>query len=244
EQRFVTGLARDPQTWREFSDHELQFLAEKFRSLPSYRQSRLHAGFAAEYLAGGDAPAAAAAARKAVNFERRNEAGWEILIAAAQKQGRDAKTVESLLREAALAFRSSPDLEAAYTARVSESLRTRGETSAADEELKHIARKNESGRSDLSIQQARDLLLRAIATQTLTEQIRSYNSILSAHGSGAGIGFFDQVVAPFVQHLVQLRQPAEAARALDRARQTLRVEPNSQLDAEFRTLLGEVTRKK
>jgi hypothetical protein len=67
EQRFVTGLARDPQTWREFSDHELQFLSERFRELPSFRQSRVHATFAEEYLALGNAPAAGAAARKAVN---------------------------------------------------------------------------------------------------------------------------------------------------------------------------------
>ena len=229
EQRFVTGYARDPQTWREFSDHELQFLSERFRQLPSFRQSRVHEMFAVEYLGLGRIPAAGTAARKAVNFERRNQSGWEILVAAARKEGRDAKTIENLLREAALAFQLYPDLEAAYVNRVAESLRARGQTSAADEEVRRIARKNKSGRNDLSVQQARDIVARAIATQPLAEQVRSYNTVVDSYGHGAGIAFFDQVVSPFVRHLVELDQRAEANRALDRARRVLKIEPGSQL---------------
>ncbi|MSU50837.1 MAG: hypothetical protein EXS37_17410 [Opitutus sp.] len=236
EQRFVTGFARDPQTWREFSDHELQFLSERFRELPSFKQSRVHEQFAAEYLTLGNARLAGVAARKAVNFERRNQAGWETLMAAARKEGRDAKTVEALLREAALAFQRYPDLEAYYVNRVAESLRTRGETSAAEAEVRRIALKNKSGRSDLSVQQARDSVGRAIATQPLAGQIRAYNSAVDTYGRGAGIGFFDQVVAPFVQHLVQLDQRAEAGRALERARHTLKIEPGSQLQTESEKL--------
>lgn len=236
EQRFITGFARDPQTWREFSDHELQFLTERFHDLPSYRQSRVHAQFAAEYLAGGNAAAAAVAARKAVNFERRNQLGWELLLGAAQKQGRDAKTIEAVLREAALAFQRYPDLEAFYANRVSESLRARGETSAAEAELRRIAHKNEGDRSDLSVQQARNIVLQSMARQTLPEQIRTYNSVVDQFGRGTGVGFFDQIVTVFVEHLGQLGQPAEARRALDRARRTLKIEANSQLEKEFAAL--------
>jgi hypothetical protein len=236
EQRFVTGLARDPQTWRDFSDHDLQFLTERFRALPSFRQSQLHAAFAAELLAAGDAGPAATAARKAVNYERRNQAAWEILFRAAAKQGRDAKAVEVLLREAALAFQRYPDLEAAYVNRVAESLRSRGETSAAEAEIRRIAHKNEGERGDLSIQQARNLVQRAMQTQPLPEQVRVFNSTVDSFGRGAGIGFFDEVVTVFVEHLVRQQQVAEAARAVERARHTLKVEPNSQLEGELNGL--------
>lgn len=232
EQKFVTGFARDPQTWGEFSDHDLQFLSERFRELPSFRQSRLHANFAAEFLAQGNAPAAGAAARKAVNFERRNRAGWEILVAAAQKEGRDVKIVENVLREAALAFQRYPDLEAAYVNRVAESLRARGETSAADTEIRRIAMKNKSARGDLSVQQARAMLVRAVTEKTLPEQVRAYNTVVDSYGRGAGIAFFDQVVVPFIEHLVELQQPVEARRALDRARQALKIDPGTQLQGE------------
>ena len=237
EQRFVTGYARDPQTWREFTDHELQFLSERFRELPSFKQSQTHAQFAAEYLNLGNAPAAGAAARKAVNYERRNQPAWETLLAAARKEGRDAKTIENLMREAALAFQRYPDLEAQYANRVADSLRARGESSAADAEVRRIANKGKvTGRADLSVQQARDSVRRAIATQPLLDQIRAYNLAVDTYGRGAGIGFFDEVVTGFAEHLLQLNQKAEAARAIERARQALKVEPNSQLAAEFERL--------
>lgn len=236
EQRFVTGYARDPQTWGEFSDHELQFLSQRFRELPSFRQSRLQVNFAEVYLAAGNAPAAGTAARKAVNFERRNQAGWEALIAAARKEGRDAKTIENLLREAVIAFHGYPDLEALYVNRLAESLRARGQTSAADEEVSRIARVNKSGRTDLSIKQAGDILQRAVETQPLPEQIRSYNAVVDRYGSGAGIGFFDAIVVPFVEHLVELNQKAEALRAIERAKHALKVEARSQLNEEIEKL--------
>jgi hypothetical protein len=244
EQRFITGFARDPQTWREFSDHELQFLSEHFRALDSYRQSRIHEEFAADFLVGGDVHAAALAARKAVNFERRNQAGWETLITAAQQEHRDAKTTEALLREAALAFQRYPDLEAYYVTRVSESLRSRGQISEADAEVRRIARKNQSSRSDISVQQGRDILLRSMATQPLPDQIRTYNSVVDSFGAGAGVAFFDQVVTVFVEHLLQLQQKSEATRALERARRALKFEPNSQMAGDFVTLQKSIVEQK
>lgn len=240
EQRFVTGFARDPQTWREFSDHELQFLSERFRQLPSFHQSSIHVEFAADFLAAGDAGAAALAARTAVKFEPRNQPGWEILIAAGEKSGRDAKTIENLLREAVLAFQRYPDIEAAYVNRVAASLRARGQIIEADAEVRRIAIKNKGTRGDLSVLQARDGLLRAMATQPLPEQIRTYNSLVDTYGRGAGVGFFDQIVKIFAEHLMQLQQPAEGKRALDRARHTLKVEEHSQLDQEFDRLAKEL----
>lgn len=240
EQKFVTGFARDPQTWREFTDHELQFLSERFRELPSFRQSRVHASFAEELLAQGKANAAASAARKAVSFEKRNQSAWETLLEAARREGKDAKTIESLLREAALAFQRFPDLEAAYATRVAESLRARGETSAAEAEVRRIAAKNRSVRGDLSVQQAREIVARAVASQALSEQVKAFNSVVDTYGRGAGMGFFDQVVGPFVEHLLGLKQKAEAAKAIERARRTLKVEPNSQLARELERLAGAV----
>ena len=233
EQKFVTGFARDPQTWGELSDHELKFIAERFHELPSFRSSTVHAEFAAEFLAAGELAAATAAARKAVNFERRNEAAWDTLIAATQKSTRDPKAVEGVMREASLAFQRNADLEAAYVSRVSASLRARGQVSEAEAEEKRIARKNQGDRSDLSIMQAREIILRSVAAEALPKQIATYNSVVDTYGRGAGVGFFDGIVVGFVDHLVQLNQRAEAQRAIERARHTLKPEANSQLAGEF-----------
>ncbi len=243
EQRFVTGLALDPQTWREISDHELKFLAERFRTLPTFRQSQTHVAYAADYLATALPEAAVNAARKAVKMERRNVAAWETLCLAEVAAGRTARQRETTLREAALALQLYPDLEASFVNRVSASLRARGETSAAAAEEQMIARKNQAKRGDLSTQQARDILVRSLNTDKPPAQVQAYNSILDSYGRGAGIGFFDQIVVTFVQHLVQLGDKPAAERALARARQTLKVEPNSQLESEFARVLETVRGK-
>ncbi len=238
EQKFVTGLAFDPQTWRDISDHELKFLAERFRTLPTFKQSQVHAAFAADYLGQNDAPSAVRAARKAVTSERRNLGAWELLLDAEHASGRDPKQSESTLREAALAFQLYPDVEAAFVNRVSESLRARGQTSAASFEERHIAQKNQSGRTDLSSQQARDILRRSIATEPLAARIRTYNSLVDGFGRGAGIGFFDEVVVVFVEHLRGAGEKREALYAAQRAQRSLKIEPGSQLEKEFANLLA------
>lgn len=242
EQRFITGIARDPQTWRELSDHDLQFLTERFRALPTFRQSLIHAAFAAEYLAQGDTAAAARVARKATGYDRRNLEAWETLFAALEKQNAAPKVVEAAAREAAVAFMRYPDLEARFTSRLVVCLRARGETSLADAEERKQARKYLSERGDLSIQQAAQILERSIATQPIAEQIRAYHSVLENFGHGAGMVFFDRIVVGFALHLSQQGKKTEAIQAIARARQTLKAEPNSQLDAELRQLTEMVKR--
>jgi hypothetical protein len=233
EQRFVTGYVLDPQTWRDISDHELKFLSERFRTLPEFRQSRVHAQFAADFLAGGDASAAEQAARKAIASERRNLPAWETLLAAQTSLKRGEKQQEATLRDAAKAFEKYPDLVTVYTTRASESLRKRGETAAADAELTRLANKNQRKREDLNILEARRTLVRAFATQNLEEQVRTYNGLVTTLGRGAGIAFFDQVVVIFAEHMMQLRQPAEAVKAVEVARQALKIQGNSQLAREI-----------
>lgn len=240
EQRFVTGYARDPQTWRELSDHELRFLSERFRELPSFKASQVHASFAADFLAQREAPLAAQAARRAVTLEKRNQPAWDALLAAAQMEGKPPAVLEGVLREAAAAFARYPDLEAAYLTRAAESLRARGQGSEADGELRKLALKNRSGRGDLSVQQARDLLLRAVATKPLAEQVQTYNSVVDTYGRGAGMSFFDAVVVGFVDHLLAEGQKAEAQRAVERAKRALKIEERSQLAEEMAALAKRV----
>jgi hypothetical protein len=236
EQRYVTGFARDPQTWRQISDHELLFLQQHFRARASYRQSRAHEEFATDFLATGDSAAAGRAAREAVKFEPRNQDAWETLIEATHRQGADTKAVEVIMREAALAFQHYPDLEAFYAARVADSLRSRGQTSEAQAEIRRIVQKNQGDRVDIAVQQAHDMIMRAIETQPLNEQLRTYNSVVDNYAAGAGIAFFDQIVVVFVEHLAQLQHRPEALRALERARDKLGIQPNTQLASEFAKL--------
>lgn len=233
EQRYVAGVARDPQTWRELTDHELLFLSERFRVLPLYQLSAVHAAYAAEYLRAGNAGAAARAAREAVNREPRNLAAWRILLAAEQAAALPPREREASLREAMRAFGRYPDLESAFGRQLVASLRGRGEASLANVEEQRLAKKYQASRTDLSYQQAAEILRHSLATEDLPGRIRTYQRLLATYGAGAGIDFFDKVVLPFVEHLQRERQIPAALDALERARRTLRVEKGSQVEGEI-----------
>lgn len=234
EQKFVTGLAFDPQTWGNINDHELGFITERFRALPTYRLSVLHAEFAGDYLREGRLEPALKAARESVNRDRRNLDGWEILLAAqAAKAPSDLRAREAILREAVLAFQKYPDLEISFSRRLIEVLRQRGEASLANFEEQRLGKKYQAGRQDLSIGQAAATLQRSIQQDDLATQIRNFNRTLDTQGQGASIDFYDNIVAPFVIHLAQEGQVPAALQALERAKRTLRVEPGSQIEGEL-----------
>jgi hypothetical protein len=240
EQRYVSGLAFDPQIWADISDHEIAFLAEGFRRLPGYRQSRQHRWIAEEYLLRDQLVEARAAARKAVNADRRHLGAWELLLTIHAREGDEPRTREGLLREAALAFQRYPDLHASLMRRVAAALRERGETSAAEHEERLIARRHEGVRGDLAVAQAAEMLTRAMQTAPLAEQMRIYQLGLAQYGRGAQMECFDRLILPFVTHLLKQGETAEARRAIERARAVLAVEPNTQLDRELAALAGRV----
>jgi hypothetical protein len=237
EQKFVTGLAFDPQTWGNINDHELLFITERFRALPTYKLSVLHAEFAGDYLREGRLDLALKAARESVNRDRRNLDGWEILLAA-QKAGApaDLRAQEAILREAVLAFQKYPDLEIRFSRALIEILRQRGETSLAAFEEQRLAKKYQAGRQDLSLGQMAAVMQRSMKTDDLATQIKVFNRTLDTSGRGAGIDFYDNLVVPFVVHLASQGQMPAALQAVERAKRTLRVEPGSQLEGEIATL--------
>jgi len=50
------------------------------------------------------------------------------------------------------------------------------------------------------------------------QQVSTEYPFLEHYGRGAGIGCFDHEIVMFAEHLVRLQQPAEALRAVERAR--------------------------
>ena len=234
EQRYVTGVAIDPQTWADLSDHDLQFLSEGFRKLPPYRQSAQFELFAKLYLRLDRKKEAAIAARKAVNLERRNLAAWETLLAASA--GADITVREALLREGSLAFQRYPDLNAFFIRALADSMRGRGATSAAEFEERAIARKNQGARADLAVDQAAEMVSHVLKDTPLVEQVRVYKQVLQQYGSGAGMDFYDRVVVPFVDALAEQQHRGDAKMAIINARSALKPEAGSQLDKEMRTL--------
>ncbi|MDE3084154.1 MAG: hypothetical protein KGJ37_02900 [Verrucomicrobiota bacterium] len=240
DQQFVTGLAIDPQTWGPISDHELKFLSEGFRLLPSWRQACLNAEFAAAYLSLHKPDAAARAARMAVNYEPRHLGAWQILLMAQSQLGLPPLEIEKTLREGRLAFQNYPDIEAVFVQRLAASLRARGETSAADFEENQFSHKVGGARADLNLNRAVNVLRTSLARDPPAAQLRTYYSLLSTFGRGAGMEFFSRIVRPFVEYQYQAGHRQEAFQAAQQAQRTLRIEPNSQLEQDMRQLLQEI----
>jgi hypothetical protein len=236
EQKYVVGLAFDPQTWKDINDHELLFITERFRALPTYKISVMNAQFAADYLREGKVDQAWKAAREAVNRDPRNLDGWNILLQAQAAKSPDLRAREALMREAVLAFQRYPDLEISFSRQLVESLRARGETSLAAVEEQRLGQKYQVNRADLSIEQAATTVKRSVDTEDLATQIRVYNRVVDTAGRDAGADFYDKVVVPFVVHLARVEQIPAALQALDRARRALHVEPGKQTDAEMTDL--------
>ncbi len=230
EQRLDVGIAYDPQTWGTITDFELRFMSERFRALPIYKLSLLHAQFAGEYLKDGKNAQALKAARESVNRERRNILGWSVLLRAQAALNPDPKVSEGLLREAILAFQKYPDLTLLFTHQLAASMRARGETSAADFEEKHLAKVYQTNQTDISCQQAADIMDRTMREDALPQQVRVYQQVLENYGHGAGYEFFDRVVVPFATYLQKQQQLPSALSAVDRARKYLRIDKGGQLD--------------
>ncbi len=236
EQKFVVGLAFDPQTWQDINDHELQFLTERFRALPTYKISVMNSQFAADYLREGKVDQAWKAAREAVNRDGRNLDGWNVLLQAQAAKSPDLRAREALMREAILAFQKYPDLEISFSRQLVDSLRARGETSLAQVEEQRLGQKYQVNRTDLSIEQAAMTVKRSVENDDLATQVRVYNRVVDTSGHDAGADFYDKVVVPFVVHLARTGQIPAALHALEGARRTLHVEPGKQMDAEMTDL--------
>lgn len=235
EQRYIVGVAYDPQTWTLLSDHELAFLSEGFRKLTPYRQSRQQQLFAEVYLKIGKKPQAAAAARKAISFERRNFEAWQFLIAASDEL--EPKAKESLLREAALAMQRYPDLAAVFTRQLVASLRGRGEVSTADMEERALVKRGAvKGRDDFAVTQAASVMATAMESGDFMEQMKIYRQVLKQYAMGGGVDFYDRVTAPFLENLLKLGKRLEAIQMLGQTRLALKPESDSQLDREMKKL--------
>ncbi|MBT5903380.1 MAG: hypothetical protein HOH58_14850, partial [Opitutaceae bacterium] len=148
EQKFVAGVAFDPQTWGDVNDHELAFLAERFRELPRYRQSRAWLQMAREYLREDSIAAGLAAAKKATNLEPRHVQAWDTVVVAERAVELSESDREFTLRQAARALQHYPDLYARFQRDAIMVLRERGQTSRADHEERQLARKFNSDRRD------------------------------------------------------------------------------------------------
>lgn len=236
EQRYVSGVAFDPQTWDDVNDHELSFLAERFRLLPQYQQSRARQWLAEELLREGRYGEALNSARRATNYETRNVAAWDLRILAEEGAKLSLVKREATMRAAARAFQRYPDLEIRFMRGVISIMRERGQTSAADHEESLLAKRFSADRTDLALGQAAEMLNRSLARDDTATQVKVFENALRQFGVSAGMTAFDRLVHPFFTQAMVEGRPGDAIAALMITRRLIPVEPGSQFDRELSEL--------
>jgi hypothetical protein len=232
-QNYVAGVALDPQTWREISDHELAFLSEGFRRERNAREARIHARFAAWLAEAGRGEEAEKAARTALRLERRTLEAWEVLLAARSEPG---AAREELAREAAGGLTAYPELQAKFLGLMFESMRARGEEEAANRAEREMVRRLAETRGDLGVRVLAGQLMRDFERRSFGEQVRDYRRILRLFGRETGAALWDEVARPFVVALAMKGRTEEAREALELARESLGGVYGSQIDEEMRDL--------
>jgi hypothetical protein len=236
EQKLVSGLAFDPQTWGNVNDHELAFLAERFHRHPRFRQSRAWLYLAQEQLRLGDFQGALDSSRKATGFEPRNVSAWEVRVIVEREGGTSLVKRESTLRDAARALQRYPDLYARFMREAILVMRERGQISAAEHQERMLARRFSADRTDLAIAQAAAMLDRTMAEDDPVTQLRVFESALRQFGVGAGMDAFDRLVRPFFTHAMQAGRPRDAATILRLTAQLIPIEEGTQFALEMELL--------
>lgn len=216
ESSYVTGRTFDPQTWRRPMEYELAFLKERLAFEPKYRLSILHSSFATIALREGDDARALALSKEALKKDSRNLDAWEMLIDLTD----EPPGLEALCRNAARAVRKYPDLEAGYLRRLASLLSNRGEEAEAERVRGEIIRRNRAERPDLAMAEASRELAAAARDQPIDLQVRLFRKQLSQFRDG-GMLTMNQMVGPFVRHLIWEGKKDLALQAIDHARERL-----------------------
>lgn len=235
-QKFATGEALDPQTWKPISDHELEMLAARFRDQPAFAASSADLAMASLLEESGDRARAAKAHESAVRTCPAHHEAWRAQAAFLERSGAPA-AMRKALQEAALAqFGTNRDLKAEHRRALAGIARETGDTAAA-EKLEHlILVENRSTRADLSVGVAARQMNALLAAGKLDDAAKEFRIQLNSLGDAGGGGFFYDVVSPYVRALIEAKKLPDARRALESARKKLSPEPGSILDADLKSL--------
>lgn len=238
ENQYVTGLAHNPQTWTDISDHELRFLAEAFQSSYDFRQAEMFAGIAFQLLANDHIDLALDASVKALGYERRNRLAWEAYLRALVASEATTADITDAHRAAAAAFEEYPNLFAIYTRRLATFLESSGDRAGARKQADITTAKTIADRPDLAIQLTVDEILATLEGGDVATATRLYRLAINDFGDDHGIKVFDTLARPVSFALLRLGFYDEGVAAARLARKHISTRKGSMLDAELDGLVA------
>ncbi len=173
------GEALDPQTWTPISDHELQFLARRFRDTPLFAASQDDILFAELFLAAGQNDRAFRAADSAVSVCPENPDAWNEKTKVLEKTQASLPVRRTHLEAAIKQFTNYRDLRVDYQLALAKVAREQGDTAAADALERQAQYQNKNKRSDLSVSIAAGRLSTLVEQKQFDEAFKEYKKQLT-----------------------------------------------------------------
>lgn len=239
-QNYATGEALDPQTWQPISDHELRFLAMRFRNTPAYRASVRDILMSRVFLEGNDTAQAMAAAASALAVSAENPDAWDIKAQALEADGAAPETLAEHFEAAVRQFPANRDLRFTYQREHARQLRAAGNPEEAERLERQMMAANRRLRSDLSVIAGADQLFQRVDAGDMDAALAEYRTLMTRLGRSGGGNLYYEVVYPLTMAMLDAGDRRGAQRVVDLARRTLRPERNGILDQELNDLADAV----
>jgi len=235
-QNYSVGNALDPQTWNRISDHELAYLASRFRDKPEFLKSQLHLRAAQLFEENGDAAGAQTAIENALAACPQNVAAWDAKTALLETQESAGKELLAHASAAAKQFMTNDDIKVRYQKVLASVSRKLGDTSSASSIERKIITQQKDERADLTLDTAAGRLKELTGSKKYDEAYKEFRKLIKKLGETGGGNAFQGVVEPFVESLVAAGESKLAEKSIETAREELRPERGSLLDAAFAAL--------
>jgi hypothetical protein len=235
-ENYPVGLAFDPQTWRPFSDQQMEYSIKSEGDSPAVARGRLILAWAALNSNDPSYPEIlhAAAATMPRAFEP-----WDLEAEWLENRKPDLAAASLFWQRWIANFNGEREMKAKGQLALLRVLRKRGEDAAAERIGKQIVAENRSKRFDLGIAVAADAILEKQHSGKWKVAAQDYRLAMQRFGSKAGGHLFYNLVQPYVHACLSGGQAAYARSAIVTAGSILKPQPNSILANDLRKLRGQ-----
>ena len=237
DEGYPTGNGFDPQTWRRFTDTQMEYGIRGQSDSPSAARAALILGWAAM---NADQPFYLDLLRTAQAATPRSFEAWELHAEHLEKSKADPKAQKAFWQRYVKNFAGERDMKARGQRALLRVLRELGDDSAADRLGKQIISENKSKRFDLGIAVAADTVFAKQKAGEWEDAAKEFERVMKRFKRDAGGHLFYNLVQPYVNACVSEGRPAEARAALAITGEILKPNPGSILDNDFTALREQV----
>ncbi len=236
-ENYPTGHAFDPQTWRRFTDAQMEYAVKGSSDSPSAARGKLILGWAA--LNAGQ-PFYRDLLRAAQAAMPRGFEAWELEAELLVKAGAAPEERRAFWQRWVANFAGERDMKAKGQRALLRVLRELGDDDAADRLGRQIVAENKSSRFDLGIAVAADEVFALQARGEHEEAAKEYGRVMRRFKRDAGGHLFYNLVEPYTRACLSAARRDDAQEAVAIAGEVLTPQPGSILDNDFRALHAEV----